>query len=156
MLCPSCHKIIDKAPDSFPDRLLCQWKRSHAERIATAFGAVEYGSKQAVRVAIEPALTENRTIFEAYGPENEYRFDPENELADVWRRKVLSRVLPNNRKVLTILDVNRRHLSSRELATLEEFRQHVDDLEERHLGEGGASVGRRFPDGMREILTGDV
>ena len=111
------------------------------------------GNRQAVRQAIEPALAENRLIFDEYGPDNEYRFDPESELAQVWQRKVRSRVLPNNRKVLAILDANRCHLRGQELTTLEQFRQHVDDMEARHLGEGVTTVGRRFPDGMPAILA---
>ena len=153
LLCPSCHSIIDKAPDDFPDDLLVEWKRSHVERIAAAFGAVEYSGRQAAREAIEPALAENRLIFEEYGPENEYQFDPESEFAQVWQRKVRSRVLPNNRKVLAILDANRCHLRGEELTTLEQFRQHIDDLEARHLGEDVVAVGRRFPDGMQTILA---
>ncbi|MFI5352640.1 MAG: hypothetical protein ACHQZS_06710 [Candidatus Binatales bacterium] len=153
LLCPTCHTIVDKAPEDFPDDVLAEWKRSHAERVAAAFGAVEYGSRQAARQAIEPALAENRVIFDEYGPENEYKFDPESELAKVWQRKVRSRILPNNRKVLAILDANRRHLRGDEPSTLEEFRQHVDDLEAKHLGEGATAVGRRFPHGMRAILT---
>lgn len=152
LLCPSCHKIVDKAPSAFSDEMLCEWKRCHAERIAATFGAVEYSSRQAARAAIELVLAENGAIFEEYGPENQYRFDPESELAHVWQRKMRSRILPNNRKVLAILDANRRHLNGQELRTLEEFRQHIDDLEVRHFGEGIAAVGRRFPDGMGDIL----
>jgi hypothetical protein len=153
LLCPSCHTIVDKAPEDFPDHLLVEWKRRHVERIAAVFGAIAYGSRHAAREAIEPALAENRVIFDEYGPENDYRFDPESELAQVWQRKVLSSILPNNRKVLAILDANRCHLRGQELTALEQFRQHIDDLEARHLGEGVITVGRRFPLGMQTILT---
>ena len=102
LLCPFCHAIIDKAPEDFPDNEVLEWKRRHVERIAAVFGAVQYGNRQAVRAAIEPALAENWLIFSEYGPDNEYRFDPESELAQVWQRKVRSSVLPNNRRVLAI------------------------------------------------------
>jgi len=153
LLCPLCHTIIDKAPEDFPDILLVEWKRRHVERIAAVFGAVKYESRRAAREAIEPPLAENWVIFDEYGPENEYRFDPESELAQVWQRRVRSRILPNNRKVLAILDANRCHLRGQELTTLEQFRQHVDDMEARHLGEGLTTVGRRFPDRMQAILA---
>jgi hypothetical protein len=147
---------VDKAPEDFPDTMLLGWKEEHAKRVAELFGASEYGSRQEVRQALEGALSENRAIFEAYGPNGDYRFDPESELADVWRRKVVTKVLPNNRKVLAILDANRRHLSSIEHRTLERFRHHVDDLEARHLGEGIQAVGQRFPSDMDTILTEDA
>ena len=153
LLCPSCHTIIDKAPESFPDVMIAEWKRSHLRRIAAAFGAVEYESRAATRCAIEPLLDENRAVFEQYGPLGEYRLNPESEMADVWARKVRSLILPNNRKVLAILKANRRHLRPEEREVLERFRQHVDDLEARHLGEGVVAVGATFPEEMSNILT---
>jgi hypothetical protein len=152
LLCPGCHTIIDKSPISYPDKLLIEWKRRHAERIAATFGAIEYESRGDARSAIEPALAENATIFLQLGPDNEYRANPESELAQTWRWKVQSRIIPNNRKVLAIIDANRRHLNGRELLTLEEFRQHVNDLEVRHLEGRAVGGGRRFPEDMRDIL----
>lgn len=153
LLCPACHTIVDKAPEDFPDALMREWKRTHVERIAAVFGAVEYANRASARDAIEPVLAENRAIFNEYGPDNDYRHNPESELAQVWQRKVLSHILPNNRKLLTILDKNRRLLNGEELVTLEKFRQHVDDLEARHLGEGVTAVGRRFPVEMADMFT---
>ena len=156
LLCPECHTIVDKAPEEYPDSLIREWKRRHRDRIRAEFGAAEYASRHLVREAIEPIMAENRTIFETYGPLGDDRFNPESEVAVVWRRKVLARILPNNRKLLMIIDANRRHLTPAEEAVLERFRQHVDDLEDRHVGGGTAAVGTRFPAGMNELLGGDT
>ena len=153
LLCPSCHSIVDKAPDEYLDTLMIEWKRGHIELIAEAFGAVRYSSRRAAREAINPLLSANLSIFVEYGPNNEYRHNPESELANVWQRKMLSQIIPNNRKLLAILERNRCHLRGQEIATLEQFRQHVDDVEARHVGDGEASVGRRFPAGMSAILA---
>ena len=152
LLCPLCHTIVDKAPKDFPDALLLEWKRRHVERLAETFGAVEYGSRQAARKAVEPTLAENRAIFDEYSPDNDYRFNPESELADVWKRKVVSRILPNNRSILAVVDANRKLLTGPEIATLEIFRQHVDDLEARHIGDGSRAVGRRFPSELSDVF----
>lgn len=152
LLCPACHTIIDKASATYPDSTIREWKAKHKERIAAQFGAIEYNDRMAARNAIEPILSQNRTIFETCGPLQDYRFNPESDLANVWRRKVFSQVLPNNRKILAILDANRRHLSPDEQRVLELFRQHVDDLDARHIGGGTASVGVRFPEEMNTIL----
>ena len=156
LLCPTCHTIIDKAPEAYPVSLVREWKRQHARRLAEAFGAVEYPDRASARHAIEPALGENRAIFDHYGPHNPYRMDPESEDAAVWQRKVRSTVLPNNRKVLLVLDANRRHLSTEEKKVVEAFRLHVDDLEARHLGVEGAVRGCRFPQRMNAVLSGDA
>ena len=71
---------------------MLDWKGTHIQRIAQVFGAVEYASRQSAREAIEPVLAESRTIFNEYGPDNDYRYDPESELAQVWQRKVVSRI----------------------------------------------------------------
>lgn len=152
LLCPTCHTIIDKAPSAYPDKTIQEWKTKHKARIAAEFGAVEYKDRQSIRNSISPILNQNRMIFETCGPMQDYQFNPESDIADVWRRKVRSQILPNNRKLLAILDANRRHLTADEQTILEQFRQHVDDLETRHLGSGTIASGARFPEGMNTIL----
>jgi hypothetical protein len=152
LFCPSCHAVIDKASSDFPDSMILDWKRGHVQRIAGLFGAAEYASRAEARAAIEAAMKENRTIFDRYGPENDYKENPESELAHVWQRKLLSRILPNNRRILSILDANRAHLIDVEVETVELFRQHIEDLEARHVGDNVAAVGARFPPGMSRIL----
>jgi len=152
LLCPSCHTIIDKAEDIYPDDLIRNWKHEHRVRIATAFGAISYSDRRLARRVIEPLLTENKAIFDTFGPNQDYRVNPESDVALVWKRKVLSHILPNNYKLLAILDANRTHLTATERETLERFRQHVDDLEQRHIGGSPASVGTTFPDGMNRLL----
>ena len=154
LLCPTCHTTVDKLPEDFPSDLMQEWKKDHVTRIAEVFGAIEYGSREAAREALEPALSENRQIFNDYGPNNEYRMNPESEYAQIWRLKVRSCILPNNRKLLAILDANRHHLFDVELRTLEEFRQHVKDMEARHLVSSVAGAGRQFPVDMHAILEG--
>jgi len=153
LLCPNCHTIIDKAPDEYPDIEILRWKRHHGERIAALFGAVEYPSRLQARDAIEPALAENRLVFEKYGPDNGYRYDPESELAATWQAKMLATILPNNRKILAVLQVNRRHLNEDEKLTAARFQQHIADLEARHILGEPAAVAERFPSGMAQIFT---
>lgn len=155
LLCANCHTIIDKAPADFPDSIIREWKRRHIERINSLFGTVEFPDRGSARKAIKPVLTENRAVFDRYGPDNDYRHDPESELAKVWQRKMRAIILPNNRKVLTILDANRCHLNEFEANTPEAFRQHIDDLEAKHIGDGSGDVASRFPAAMSDILTGE-
>ena len=61
-------------------------------------------------------------------------------------------ILPNNRKILALLDANRGLMRENELRTLEEFRQHVDDLALRHLTDFAPVDQRRFPPGMAQMM----
>jgi hypothetical protein len=151
LLCPRCHTIVDKAEKEFPDSLLLQWKREHKGRIQEAFGVIEYRTRTDARRAIEQLLGENRAIFETYGPETAERFNPESDSPSLWKRKIMTKLLPNNRQILRILDRNRAHLRSDEASILERFRQHVDDFEGKHL-EGISSSGLPFPSDMGKIL----
>jgi hypothetical protein len=153
LLCANCHTTVDKSPEDFPDNVIRDWKREHVDRIKSLFGAIEYPDRVSARKAIEPALAENRAVFDQYGPNNDYRHDPESELAKVWRRKMQAIILPNSRKILAIVDANRCHLRQPDAKTLEAFRQHIDDLEAKHIGEDSGDVASRFPPGMADILT---
>src|SRR6185295_18995290 len=119
-----------------------------AERIAKAFGAHEYTTRADARAAIEPLLSQNYSVFSQYGPDSDASGDPESELALQWERKVLVHVFPNNRLMLAILDANRKLLQKEEVTVLDAFRQHVDDLEARHLGDEYQGGGVRFPTKM--------
>ena len=115
------------------------------------FGIVRFDQRQDARSAIERHLAENYTIFTKYGPHIEAALDPESGAADQWRRKMICRIIPNNRRILAVIDANTHLLLGNEIHVLEDFRQHIDDLEARHLeafDEGGAL----FPSGMSEIL----
>lgn len=151
MLCTLCHTIVDKAPDAYPDDKMLGWKRDHAEKLKALFGVVSFGSRVAAREAVESILSQNRAIFEKYGPHIEAAENPESGAAEQWKRKMLTRILPNNNRVLALLDANRKLLWEEERETLELFRQHVDDLQAYHI-EGLKNDASRFPAAMTSIL----
>ncbi len=152
MLCPTCHTTVDKAEKDFPDSLMREWKASHASKIAIAFGAKEYEDRAAARRAIEPAMLENFQVHQMYGPEGDALVDPESERAAAWKTKMLSTIIPNNERVLAILDANRRHLVGAEPNVVEQFRQHIRDLESKHIEDGVITQAQRFPSALSEIL----
>lgn len=151
VLCANCHTMVDKAPDAFTDQMMLGWKREHATKLSGLFGAVTYENRAVALRAVEPLLTENYAIFERYGPHIEAARNPESGAAEQWKRKMLTRILPNNRRVLALLDANRHLLSGNEMTTLEQFRQHIDDLEAFHI-EGSKEDASRFPGELSEIL----
>jgi hypothetical protein len=136
----------------YTDAVVIEWKSQHRQRIATEFGVKQFSTRREARDSIEGLIEENRTIFETYGPLAEDQFNPESELPAQWRRKVLTRIVPNNRRLLQILNANKNHLLAGERRTLEVFRQHVDDLEARHLREPNFVGGVRFPSAINHIF----
>jgi hypothetical protein len=151
MLCANCHTIVDKAPEAFPDSVMLNWKHEHTNKLRGLFGAVKFSNRASARQAVEPFLRENHAIFKQYGPHIDAAYNPESGAAEQWKRKMLTRILPNSRKMLAILDVNRQLLGDNEKTTLEQFRQHIDDLEAFHI-EVNREDASRFPAELANIL----
>ncbi|MEQ1761048.1 MAG: hypothetical protein ABL986_22300 [Vicinamibacterales bacterium] len=153
LLCALCHTEIDKLPDIYTDDVVRGWKEQHAQKLARVFGVQVYSDRLSCRRAIQPIFDENLGIFDNYGPENEYRNNPESDMAVVWRRKMLGQLLPNNHRILATLDANRTLMTEAERRVVEEFRQHVDDQWHRHAGGGERMPSRRYPAALNAILV---
>ncbi len=151
LLCPSCHTEIDKSPETFPMETIRDWKNNHRSLISQAIGVARMEHRSDARLYVVRLLRANKAIFNRFGPDNAYRENPEAEEARVWQRKMLSQIIPNNQEILLFLDTNHHLLNTGELQTLEDFRQHVDDLIQRHLGDD-TEIASRFPIAMDNIL----
>jgi hypothetical protein len=152
LLCPSCHTLIDKAEVDFPPHLLAAWKRDSKAQLAKIFGARPLATRDEVLGAIRPLLRENKAIFDEYNPNREYKDDPESEMARLWQGNMRSRIIPNSRRILAILDANSSHMTESEETTLELFRQHVHETEARHLTDIVEGFQRRFPLEMLHMM----
>jgi hypothetical protein len=151
LLCPNCHTEIDKAPNLFPDETIACWKAEHSKIIQDVLGVARFGSREEARKYIEPLLEQNHAIFKAIGPDNEYRENPEAEEARVWKRKIVSEIIPNNQAILLAIDANYELVDQGERPTVEQFRQHVTDLIGRHL-DGAEHVATRFPIAINSLF----
>jgi hypothetical protein len=152
LLCPSCHSEIDKSPETFPVEVIQEWKENHRSLISEAIGIARMENRSDARNYVSRLLRINKLIFERFNPDNSYRENPEAEEGRVWRRKMLSQIIPNNQAILLFLDANVHLLNEGEFLTVEEFRQHVDDLIERHIGDN-RNIASRFPQKMDAILV---
>ncbi len=152
VLCPSCHTEIDKSEQDYPAELLHEWKASHQAAIQQVFGATKFTTRSKVREAIEPLLAENHALFEALNPYLPYGENPESEVASKWQTIMRAQIIPNNRRILALLDANREHMREEEKQVLEHFRQHVDDLGLRHLTDVAPANQQRFPPGMATMM----
>jgi hypothetical protein len=151
LLCPSCHTEIDKAPELFPVELVRSWKVNHKKQITDIIGIPIFENRNDARDFLLTIFRTNKAIFDSLNPDLPYRENPEAEEAVVWKRKMLSQIIPNNQKAVLFLDLNRNLLNEDELLILENYRQHVDDLIERHLGDN-SGIASRFPEKIRGIL----
>ncbi|KIX79308.1 hypothetical protein SF23_01180 [Streptomyces sp. MBRL 10] len=145
LLCLNCHTIVDRAPEEYSVEVLREWKASHELRIAEALGVVRYARREQARSALVRLLDDNRRIWELYGPESPRAWQPET--SSVWFRNVRDVVLPNNSRILRILEVNYHLLTVAERPLVAEFSAHARALEQRHLGGVVDPSAPRFPPG---------
>lgn len=149
LLCPNCHRMVDKAPDEYPADVLRAWKRHSQRARAIAFGTPRFESRAEARTVVEQLLSANRTVFTLYGPLDGV-FD--DTRADQWRRHVKDMIIPNNQKLMRLLQVNRELLTDAEKATADVFSVHAQQLEERHLEQNWTPGSIKFPTAMESIL----
>ncbi|MFC0426481.1 HNH endonuclease [Chryseobacterium scophthalmum] len=152
LLCPNCHTIIDKNEDDFPKQLINTWKRNHEESISKIFGIKKFDDRTSVKLIITPLFEENKTVFELYGPETEERFNPESEMPEIWLEKIRTILIPNNRKLLNIIEINSHLLTESEKEIFQNFQQHVKDFEAKHIF-NTISTGIRFPQEIKTVYV---
>lgn len=154
LLCSACHTRIDKAEEQFPDSLIREWKNRHSTKIKELFGVREFSTRHEARIWLTPILNENKAIFDLYGPNSDESFNPESSLPQLWQRKILKTLLPNNRRILSMVEANRHLLTVGESRIFEIYRQHVDDFEAKHIGLSDVS-GMLFPSEFIGVFSDD-
>lgn len=108
-------------------------------------------TRRSVKDAILPLFVENNTIFYTYGPMTEERFNPESEMPEIWLRKIQEFIIPNNTKIVKLIDTNRHLLLDWELDVFATYKNHVDDFSAKHTGKTKAN-GTMFPAKILSIL----
>lgn len=153
VLCPNTHTVVDGAPEVFTAEVLRAWKVSHQARLDATLGVQEYPDRASARLALEPVLDENHRLWINYGPESVSSGRPDSEAYRVWQSRALDTIIPNNRLVRRLLDVNRGLLRTGERATLAAFRRHEMSFANRHLQGEFDPTGAVFPREMNDILV---
>lgn len=153
LLCPKCHQIIDKAPEHFPSEVLYLWKTEHENKIRKLFNNERVSSRDELISRIGTILVENNIIFETFGPSKEKEGIILSDQTELWHRNVIDTIIPNNRKLLVILQENTHLLSNEEQKGLVEFKLHKESFELSHLTDMRNSSVPVFPRYFFENLT---
>lgn len=155
LLCPTCHTKVDKAPDAYPTALLRRLKQNRREAVARIGGTPVFPDRAAARAAAKQVLERNVLLFEQYGPDPEHGGTKSTEAAGVWAERVVSEIVPNNRVLIALVEVNSSLATSDDRVAAELLRQHTDDRERKHLGEDGITgPAARFPKAASQLFGG--
>lgn len=132
LLCPTHHTHIDKAPEGvYSVELLHKWKETHESVIASAGETPKYDSFEELRIAVARILAANKSVFDAVGPHSDTaKSDPTSNAFLIWELRRVDRILPNNQKIIKIIDANADLFDSVSVINVvEKFRTHVESYE---------------------------
>jgi hypothetical protein len=127
LLCPSCHRMIDKAPEGeFPEDLLFQWKADHESRIRELGKKVVFDSRSDLWTAIRRLLMENKIIWRDFGPQSDAaNTDPASNLYQQWNFRKLNTIIPNNTNIINYIESNSKFLTDKEFEVFLLFKAHA-------------------------------
>ncbi|ELP3275703.1 hypothetical protein ACSFN6_001981 [Escherichia coli] len=153
LLCANCHTKIDKAENYYTDEIIRGWKGEHIAKINATFGVREFNSREEVHAELDKLFRENKVIFNTYGPQSEAALNPESPQVNIWLRKIQTHILPNNRKIIRLIDKNYQLIHEDEKDVFVKLCMHVDDFESKHL-ELTCDNGEKFPPEAIDLFKG--
>lgn len=132
LLCPTCHRMIDKAPDGdYPEVTLYKWKSEHENFIRKSASNQKFETKRNLKKFIAPILGENKMLWMEFGPYSETAIsDPGSNLCDLWTLRKIDRIIPNNIKIINVIQANMGLLNSEEIDAYLKFKTHVEAFEQ--------------------------
>jgi hypothetical protein len=148
VLCANCHTKVDKDPARYPIEMMAAWKERHRTGLKELFGTPKFSTREEARSYIEPLLDENRTLFDAYGPDSCFS----EERAERWHHHALRSIVPNNAAIARMLKVNRPLLTAAERMTADTFDLHETEFAARHVLDDFSAGTRQYPHQMNTIL----
>lgn len=132
LLCPTCHRKIDKAPDGeYTEVMLHEWKSNHETCIRTSGKERIFDSFEGLKRYIRPLMFENRSLSKTFGPNSEAaNSDPTSNLQTVWTLRKIDKVVPNNKKIENAIQANIELLDPEALDAFMDFKMHATAFEQ--------------------------
>ena len=152
LLCPKCHTIIDKNPDIFQNAMIVNWKACHEESIRKLFIAQKFSTREEIRTYLKPLLAENRLIFEKYGPYSENARKDQMATELMWESLAIKTLLPNNRKIENVIEINQHLLEGSEYGQFVEFKLHREGFEYNKISGNVNATVPTFPKDFENIF----
>ncbi|MBF6057747.1 HNH endonuclease [Thiomicrorhabdus heinhorstiae] len=131
LLCPTCHRHIDKSPEgTFTVEQLHQWKKDHESAIRSQFSDAVFDNLDALKGEVSKLLLENKLLWKELGPQSKTaREDPGSNAYKLWNIKKLDTVIPNNQKITNLIEANIKLLPLTEYKAFLLFKHHASSFE---------------------------
>ena len=130
LLCPTHHRLVDKAPSSFPPNTLIRWKTEHEAQIAAALASPAFADVNEVSEYVQALLIENRILWKTFGPDSlRAAANPVSNAVTIWTLRKLDTIVPNNRRIVDTLRRHRNFFDAEAYAIVCTFFVHADAFE---------------------------
>ncbi|TNB48191.1 HNH endonuclease [Martelella lutilitoris] len=160
LLCPTHHRLIDRRENelTYTVDVLHEMKTEHEARVRKQLDQIPMATRPDVAKMIVPLLEENRQSWAHYGPVSELaQTQPHNEAVyAVWVSERLSVIVPNNRKIASMLEANRRLFDAEDQAAITAFLMHVRSYEQWVEDDIPYAAVKRFPKEFDDLIRGIV
>jgi hypothetical protein len=135
LLCPTHHTQIDSAPEGeFTVVTLSDWKKQHEAWVDSLENAVIFEDFLTAASTIKRLLDENKYYYDNYGPNSDLAIaNPGSNSHAIWVARKHDCLLPNNRKILNILEMNERLFTEEFHFEALKFRDHAMAYEQNQL-----------------------
>ena len=131
LLCPTCHRHIDKSPEgTYTADQLQEWKRKHEKAIRSQNSELIFKNVDDLKKAVSRLLIENRMIWKKIGPQSLLaQNDPGSNSYKIWNLRKLDTIIPNNYKIINMIVKNVELLNEYEYEKFILFKNHAVSFE---------------------------
>lgn len=130
------------------------YKFNISPRIGTSIDLPKQELRRVIGDEVRMLLKENRHLFDTYGPTEKNMADILSEKSPIWESIIQSTIIPNNRKVVDLLNENTGLLTDAERDVYVQFKIHTDAFELNHTsGRKYTTDAARFPIEIYDILS---
>ena len=127
LLCPTCHRHIDKSPEgTYTSDQLYEWKRNHEKAIRSQNSEVIFNNIQNMKKAVSMLLMENNLIWKQIGPKSLVaQNDPGSNSYKIWNLRKMGTIIPNNYRIINMIEKNIQMLDQDQYKTFILFKNHA-------------------------------
>lgn len=131
LLCPTCHRVVDKAPaGTYSAAMLHQWKQDHEKSVRSNGNALSFENVAELKTYVARLLYENKALWSSLGPHSLIaQNDPGSNMHEAWELRKLDTIVPNNTKIINAIEANITLLNSTESAPFFNFKIHSQAFE---------------------------
>jgi hypothetical protein len=106
-------------------------KAAHESFVSGRLEKPEFADKKAVAAYLYPLMKENHEVFINFGPHSEIAHrNPGSDAHGVWLSERLATIIPNNRRMLDVIEDNSGLFDPKEQAIFARFGLHVRNYDQ--------------------------